>query len=263
MKCGGCITPEEAKLKIESQKNLSLIESANLEEQAISLVGKDIYEILIKGYTQKQWKTNPKKLPAFIIKRLPLRFTYNNNYFNDFYQGIPINGYDKLFENMLNGIEVKLNVNYFNDKDYFDSLANKIVFTGKIDEFYGYKFGELEYRTLDFEHEIKNIDNYQGNAVINYTDIEIPWTRIIEHKHFNNDKSDISIITKEIPSNWNKNKIPYYPINDDSNNSIYRKYKHLSEQESKYIFGGRLSEYKYYDMHQVIASAMSKFNKMN
>ena len=251
----GVTTPKAAQLVIENQRFKGV--PTNLEEQALSLVGRDIYELLIKDYTTKQWQKDPKDLPAFIIKRLPLRFTYDNNYFNDKYQGIPIDGYTKMFQNMLHGIEVRLGCNYFDHREEWNKLAKKVVFTGKIDEFYGYQFGELEYRTLKFEHQtISDSDNFQGVAQVNYPDPGCAWTRIIEHKHFNSAKTDYTIITKEIPDTWDKTKIPYYPINDDRNDELYRKYRELADQESDVIFGGRLTEYRYYDMHQVIASAL-------
>jgi len=250
----GCTTPEQAKAIIESQKFKG--EPKNLEEQALSLVGTDIYNLLIKEYTMKQWKKEPKELPSFIIKRLPLRFTYDNNYFNDRYQGIPVDGYTKLFENMLDGIDVVLDENYLQKRDYYNALADKIVFTGKIDEFFDYSYGELEYRTLDFIHEKLEIENFQGVAQVNYPDITVPWTRIVEHKHFTNAKSDFTIVTKEIPTEYDRTKIPYYPINDDKNTEIFKKYREEAKKEKNILFGGRLAEYRYYDMHQIIASAM-------
>lgn len=256
-KLWGVITPEEAKAKIEEQKKeFSIIEPKNLEEQAISLIGKDIYKKLIKGYTEKQWGRKATELPAFIIKRLPVRFTYDNNYFNDRYQGIPIGGYTKVIERMLNGIEVKLNTNFFNDREYFENIAEKIVFTGMIDEFYNYKFGKLEYRSLRFETEILNKENYQGNAVVNYTEREIPYTRIIEHKYFEFGKQEKTVITKEYPIEWKEGDEPYYPVNDEKNNKLYEKYKKLAEKEENVIFGGRLGEYKYYDMDKVIEKVL-------
>jgi UDP-galactopyranose mutase len=253
----GTITPKQAQEKIQSQMFLG--EPKNLEEQALKLVGKDIYDLLIKDYTIKQWKKNPKELPAFIIKRLPLRFTYDNNYFDDNYQGIPVYGYTKLFENMLHDIEVKLNTNYFDNTNYWNNIAKKIVYTGKIDEFFNYEFGELEYRSLRFEHQELEIENYQGNAVINYPELQYDWTRIVEHKHFTKVQTKNTIITKEYPTNWNKNEQPYYPINDEKNTKIYEKYRDKSLSiKDKFIFGGRLSEYRYYDMHQVIGSAMKQ-----
>jgi UDP-galactopyranose mutase len=254
----GVVTPEEAKLKIEEQRIKYFVEDPkNLEEQAINLVGLEIYEKLIKGYTEKQWGRACIDLPPFIIKRLPVRFTYDNNYFNDTYQGIPKEGYTKLIENMLSGIEVRLGVDYFKNKDELDSLANKVLYTGPIDQFYNYEEGILEYRSLRFEHETLSIENYQGNAVVNYTEKDIPYTRIIEHKHFNFGNQAKTIITKEYPDEWTKDKDAYYPINDEKNNSIFMKYKNKADQEDKFIFGGRLSEYKYYDMHIVIERALT------
>ena len=256
-KLWGVVTPEEAKAKIEEQKKeFSIIEPKNLEEQAISLIGKDIYEKLIKGYTEKQWGRKATELPAFIIKRLPVRFTYDNNYFNDRYQGIPIGGYTKIIEKMLDGIEVKLNTNFFDNREYFENIAEKIVFTGMIDEFYNYKFGKLEYRSLRFETKILDKENYQGNAVVNYTEREIPYTRIIEHKHFEFGKQEKTVITKEYPSEWKEGDEPYYPVNDEKNNKLYEKYKEVAEKEENVIFGGRLGEYKYYDMDKVIEEVL-------
>ena len=256
-KIWGVITPEEAKKKIEEEKkDANITEPKNLEEQAISLVGKTIYEKLVKGYTQKQWGRDCKELPSFIIKRLPVRFIYDNNYFNDLYQGIPIGGYTKIIEKMLEGIEVKLNTDFFENREEFENIAEKIVFTGPIDKFYNYRFGELEYRSLRFETEIKDIENYQGNAVVNYTEYEIPYTRIIEHKHFEYGNQEKTVITKEYPDKWVQGKEPYYPINNDKNNETYEKYKSLAEKENNIIFGGRLGEYKYYDMHKVIERAL-------
>ena len=256
-KLWGVVTPEEAKAKIEEQKKeFSITEPKNLEEQAISLIGKDIYEKLIKGYTEKQWGRKATELPAFIIKRLPVRFTYDNNYFNDRYQGIPIGGYTKIIEKMLNGIEIKLNTNFFDNREYFENIAEKIVFTGMIDEFYNYKFGKLEYRSLRFETEILDEENYQGNAVVNYTEREIPYTRIIEHKHFEFGKQEKTVITKEYPSEWKEGDEPYYPVNDEKNNKLYKKYRELAEKEKNVIFGGRLGEYKYYDMDKVIEKVL-------
>ena len=256
-KIWGVITPEEAKKKIEEEKkDANITEPKNLEEQAISLVGKTIYEKLVKGYTQKQWGRDCKELPSFIIKRLPVRFVYDNNYFNDLYQGIPIGGYTKIIEKMLEDIEIKLNTDFFENREEFENIAEKIVFTGPIDKFYNYRFGELEYRSLRFETEIKDIENYQGNAVVNYTEYEIPYTRIIEHKHFEYGTQEKTVITKEYPDKWVQGKEPYYPINNDKNNEIYEKYKSLAERENNVIFGGRLGEYKYYDMHKVIERAL-------
>lgn len=255
----GVVTPQEAKNKIEEQKKvLHGKEASNLEEQAISLIGTDIYEKLIKGYTEKQWGRKCRDLPNFIIKRLPVRYTYDNNYFNDKYQGIPIGGYNKLVEGLLEGIEVKLNTDYIKFKSYFDEMTDKIVFTGMIDEFYEYKFGVLEYRTLKFETERKEISNYQGNAVVNYTSKEIPYTRIIEHKHFEFGNQEITYITREYPKEWEKGDEPYYPVLDEKNIDRYEMYKELADKEKKIIFGGRLGEYKYYDMHNVIKAALDK-----
>ena len=261
-KLWGCITPHQAMEKIEKEKNIyKIIEPANLEEQAIKLVGKTIYEKLIKGYTEKQWGKSAKQLPSFIIRRLPVRFTYDNNYFNDLYQGIPIGGYTQIIEKMLKGIDVKLNCDYFDYEDELKNIANKILFTGPIDKFYKYKYGELEYRSLRFENEILNTDNYQGNAVVNYTEYKIPYTRIIEHKHFENIITKKTIITREYPDNWNKEKEPYYPINDEKNNCLYEKYKELAQEDKNVIFGGRLGNYKYYDMHKVIEEALKCVGK--
>lgn len=257
-KLWGVKTPAEAKAKIEQQKQESNIdEPKNLEEQAIKLVGKDIYEKLVKGYTEKQWGTRATELPAFIIRRLPVRFTYDNNYFNDKYQGIPIGGYTKIIEKMLEGIEVRLNTDFFKNREELEKVADKIVFTGMIDEFYDYKFGELEYRSLRFEHEILDEENYQGNAVVNYTEYEIPYTRIIEHKHFEYGTQPKTVTTKEYPAKWEKGDEPYYPVNNEKNNELYAKYKELADKEKNVIFGGRLAEYKYYDMHNVIEKALS------
>lgn len=255
----GCQTPEEARQKIERQKLILNREPKNLEEQALCLVGKDIYEILIKEYTKKQWKKDPKELPASIIKRLPVRYVFDNNYFNDTYQGIPVDGYTKLFENMLKDIPLELNVNYFDIKNNSKYKANIIVFTGKIDEFFNYEYGELEYRSLSFQHEKINIQSFQGAAVVNYSDSIIPYTRIIEHKHFTKNNLPYTIITKETPIDWNLKEIPYYPINDLKNMETYLKYKKKADEIQNVIFGGRLAEYKYYDMHNVVESAFNKF----
>ncbi|WDF54716.1 UDP-galactopyranose mutase [Mucilaginibacter sp. KACC 22063] len=255
----GVKTPDEAQAIIKSQiEKLNIKEPANLEEQALSLVGTDIYHKLIKGYTEKQWGRKATDLPAFIIKRLPVRFTFDNNYFNDNYQGIPIGGYTALVEKILDGIEIKLGVNYLSDKDYFDSLADKVVYTGMIDEFYNYKFGILEYRSLHFENEIIDSSNYQGNAVVNYTDSETPFTRIIEHKHFEFGTQPKTVVTREYPKEWKKEDEPYYPVNDDKNNKLFKLYSELSKKESKVIFGGRLGDYKYYDMHHIIGLSLKK-----
>lgn len=261
-KMWGVVTPAEAKVKIESQiAEAGICEPKNLEEQAISLVGKDIYEKLVKGYTEKQWGKRANELPAFIIKRLPVRMTYDNNYFNDFYQGIPIGGYTQIVEKMLDGIEVRLNMDFFEKRDEFEKIADKIVFTGMIDEYFDYCFGELEYRSLHFESEVLEEENYQGNAVVNYTEYEIPYTRIIEHKHFefgcqNGNYNPKTIITREYPATWKKGDEPYYPMNDEKNNALYEKYKALADGQNKVIFGGRLGMYKYFDMHQVIEEAL-------
>ena len=255
----GVKTPEEAQNKIDEQVKASGIKDPkNLEEQAISLVGIDIYEKLIKGYTEKQWGRKATELPAFIIKRLPVRFTYDNNYFNDKYQGIPIGGYNKLIEGLLDGIEVRLEVDFFAQREEFTQIADKIVFTGKIDEFYNNQFGSLEYRSLKFETKTLDQANFQGNAVINYTESKIPYTRIIEHKHFEFGTQKKTVITYEYPDEWSLGKESYYPVNDDKNNAIYNQYKSLSEKDKNVIFGGRLAEYEYYDMHQIIGSALKK-----
>ncbi|KAB1438236.1 UDP-galactopyranose mutase [Candidatus Galacturonibacter soehngenii] len=254
----GVTTPSQAKEMIQKQiKESGIIEPKNLEEQAISLVGKDIYEKLIKGYTEKQWGQSATELPSFIIKRLPVRFTYDNNYFNDFYQGIPIGGYTQIIEKMLEGITVELNTDYFSNKAKLNTLAEKIVFTGMIDEFYDYQFGTLEYRSLRFESETLEEDNFQGNAVVNYTEYEVPYTRIIEHKHFEFGMQPKTVITREYPKTWEKGDEPYYPVNNEKNNKVYEQYKQLATQEEKVIFGGRLAEYKYYDMHNVIEQALN------
>ena len=254
----GVKTPEEAKAKIEEQKAESKIDNPqNLEEQAISLIGKDIYEKLVKGYTEKQWGRKCEELPAFIIKRLPVRFTFDNNYFNDLYQGIPIGGYTKIIEKMLEGIEVKLDTNFFDEKQKWLDIADKVIFTGMIDEYYDYCYGELEYRGLNFESETLDMENYQGNAVINYTDAETPYTRIIEHKHFESSESPKTIITKEYPKNWVKGEEAYYPLNDEKNSRLYEKYVELSKKEDNVIFGGRLGMYMYFDMWQVIDEALN------
>ncbi len=257
-KLWGVKTPNEAKQKIEEEKKeLGDIEPKNLEEQAISLVGRTIYEKLVKGYTEKQWGRKATELPSFIIKRLPVRFTYDNNYFNDSYQGIPIGGYTQIIEKMLKDIDVKLNYDYFEHKEELNSIAEKIVFTGPIDQYYNYCFGELEYRSVRFETEILNIENYQGNAVVNYTDYEVPYTRIIEHKHFEFGTQDKTVISREYSDKWTKDKEPYYSINNDRNNELYKKYKELADKDNKVIFGGRLGEYKYYDMDKVIIQALN------
>ena len=261
-KMWGVVTPEEAAAKIEEQKKEIIGEPQNLEEQAISLVGRDIYEKLVKGYTEKQWGRDCKKLPAFIIKRLPVRLTFDNNYFNALYQGIPIGGYTKLVENLLEGIEVRLNEDYLEDKEKWNAMAEKVVYTGAIDAYFDYALGNLEYRSVRFENEILDVPNFQGNAAVNYTDKETPWTRIIEHKWFEFGKDENgndlpkTIISKEYSSEWKPGDEPYYPVNDKKNGELYQKYKALAEKEENIIFGGRLGEYKYYDMDAVIASAL-------
>lgn len=253
----GVTKPEEAKKMIQEQKEKANIKQPqNLEEQAISLVGMDIYKKLIKGYTEKQWGRKATELPSFIIKRLPVRFTYDNNYFNDKYQGIPIGGYNRLIEKMLDGIDIELGVDYLARRNEFNNMASKIIYTGMIDEFYDYKFGQLQYRSLHFEHETHSIDNFQGNAVVNYTDLDTPYTRIIEHKHFEFGTQESTIITKEYPVEWKLGDEPYYPINDEMNNELYIKYKALADKENKVAFGGRLAEYRYYDMDDVIQKAL-------
>ena len=267
-KMWGVVTPEEAAAKIEEQKKEITGEPRNLEEQAISLVGRDIYEKLVKGYTEKQWGRDCKELPAFIIKRLPVRLTFDNNYFNALYQGIPIGGYTKLVENLLNGIEVKVNTDYFEDKEKWDSIADKVIYTGAIDAYFDYSLGNLEYRSVRFENEVLDIPNFQGNAAVNYTDRETPWTRIIEHKWFEFGKDENgndlpkTIISREYSSEWKPGDEPYYPVNDEKNTELYRKYRELADKEDKVIFGGRLGEYKYYDMDAVIASALKLSKEM-
>jgi UDP-galactopyranose mutase len=255
----GVNTPVEAKNVIASQSSEITDEPSNLEEQAIKTVGRDVYKTLIKGYTAKQWMKDPKELPASIIKRLPVRFTYDNNYFNDKYQGIPIGGYTKLFEKMLDGVEVRLGVDYLKGKDYYDLIAKNVIYTGPIDEYFGYKYGELEYKTTRFEHKRLNQDNHQGCAVMNYTDQEVPYTRTIEHKHFDWVDNDVTWITKEYPTKYKAGKTePYYPVNDQENNDKYSKYLELANSLENVYFGGRLAEYKYYDMDDVIESALNK-----
>ncbi|WP_427835278.1 UDP-galactopyranose mutase [Actinobacillus pleuropneumoniae] len=256
-KMWGVITPQEAEAKIKEQiAKENITDPKNLEEQAISLVGRDIYEKLIKGYTEKQWGRKCTELPAFIIKRLPVRYTYDNNYFYDTYQGIPIGGYTGIFERMLEGIEVKLGVDFFAEREHYESLAEKIVFTGMIDEYFGYQFGKLEYRSLRFDNEVLNIPNYQGNAVVNYTEAEVPYTRIIEHKHFEYGTQPKTVITREHSKEYEEGDEPYYPINDARNNELYAKYKALADATPNVIFGGRLAQYKYFDMHNIIAEAL-------
>lgn len=262
------ITPQEAAAKIEEQrKEAGITEPQNLEEQAISLVGKDIYEKLIKGYTEKQWGRDCKDLPSFIIKRLPVRLTFDNNYFNALYQGIPVGGYTKMVANMLDGIEVRLNTDYLENKDELDKLAEKVVYTGAIDAYFDYKLGALEYRSVRFDTEVLDTPNFQGNAAVNYTDRETPWTRIIEHKWFEFGKDDEgndilkTVISREYSSEWKVGDEPYYPVNDEKNGKLYQEYKKLAEDEKNVIFGGRLGEYKYYDMDAVIASALDLCEK--
>ena len=266
----GVTRPEQAMRVIEEQRSdfeshlrkQGIFAPRNLEEQAISLVGWDIYEKLVRGYTEKQWGRKCTELPAFIIKRLPIRFVFDNNYFSDTYQGIPIGGYNKLIEGLLSGVEMLLNTNFFDDRAYWESMAEKILFTGKIDEFYNYQFGELEYRTVRFETEILETDNYQGNAVINYTSSEIPYTRVIEHKHFEKFGSEVSdnprtVISREFSTEWVRGMEPFYPVNDSRNMMIYEKYRTLAQQEPSVLFGGRLAEYKYYDMAPIVAKVLS------
>lgn len=258
-KMWGVTTPKEAKEKIEEQRRENYTEEPkNLEEQAINLVGIDIYEKLIKGYTEKQWGRSCRELPSFIIKRLPVRFTYDNNYFNSYYQGIPVGGYTSMIESMIEGIDVKLNEDYLKDKEMWNSIACKIVYTGPIDAYFNYKFGVLEYRSVSFEEEILECENYQGNAVVNYTDSNIPYTRIIEHKHFEFGTQPKTIISREYSTEWKLGDEPYYPVNDSRNNELYDKYRILTKEEDNVIFGGRLGEYKYYDMDKVIELALKK-----
>ena len=268
----GVTTPEEAQEIINEQKTIALeamrrngvMEPRNLEEQAQLLIGKDIYDKLIKGYTEKQWGRKCEDLPAFIIKRLPVRFVFDNNYFNDIYQGIPVGGYNRLIEGLLAGIETKVNTDFFSERNYWSDLADKIVFTGKLDEYYDYCFGKLNYRTVRFEHEVMSVPNYQGNAVVNYTDIDVPYTRVIEHKHFEVFGADVyecpkTVISREYSMEWSDGLEPYYPVNDTVNNSIAEKYKDLARREPHVIFGGRLAEYKYYDMAPIIERALNMF----
>ena len=262
-KMWGVVTPEEAAEKIEEQKSEITGEPKNLEEQAISLVGRDIYEKLVKGYTEKQWGRDCKELPAFIIKRLPVRLTFDNNYFNALYQGIPVGGYTKMVENMLDGTEVRLNVDFLKEREKYEALADRIIYTGAIDAYFDYALGNLEYRSVRFENEVLDIPNFQGNAAVNYTDRETPWTRIIEHKWFEFGKDEAgndlpkTVISKEYSSEWKPGDEPYYPVNDEKNNKLYQEYKKMSEKEEKVIFGGRLGEYKYYDMDVTIRSALN------
>ena len=262
-KMWGVVTPEEAAEKIEEQKSEITGEPKNLEEQAISLVGRDIYEKLVKGYTEKQWGRDCKELPAFIKKRLPVRLTLDINYFNALYQGIPVGGYTKMVENMLDGIEVRLNVDFLKEREKYEALADRIIYTGAIDAYFDYALGNLEYRSVRFENEVLDIPNFQGNAAVNYTDRETPWTRIIEHKWFEFGKDEAgnalpkTVISKEYSSEWKPGDEPYYPVNDEKNNKLYQEYKKMSEKEEKVIFGGRLGEYKYYDMDVTIRSALN------
>lgn len=267
-KMWGVRTPAEAKEIIQRQiKEAGITEPKNLEEQAISLVGKDIYEKLVKGYTEKQWGRRATELPSFIIRRLPVRYVYDNNYFNDKYQGIPVGGYTKIIERMLEGTEVRLMTDFFADREILAKEAENIVFTGMIDAYYDYCFGELEYRSLRFETEVLDMENYQGNAVVNYTEYEVPYTRIIEHKHFEygcqggyggdgSGVSDKTVITREYPAAWSRGEEPYYPMNDEKNNALYARYRELADEEEHVIFGGRLGMYRYYDMHQVVKEAL-------
>lgn len=255
-KMWGVATPEEAKKKIEEQRAGIQGEPKNLEEQAISLVGRDIYEKLVKGYTQKQWGRECKDLPSFIIKRLPVRYTYDNNYFNDPYQGIPIGGYNVIIDKLFAGCDVELGCDYLSNRERYDAMGATIVYTGMIDAYYGYRFGQLEYRSLRFETEVKDTDNYQGVAVVNYTSSDEPYTRIIEHKHFEFGTQPKTVITREYPVDWKPGMEPYYPVNDEKNQAIYQQYETLAAAEKNVIFGGRLAEYKYYDMDKVIASAL-------
>lgn len=263
-KMWGVVTPEEAAAKIAEQRKEITGEPRNLEEQAISLVGRDIFEKLVKGYTEKQWGRDCKELPAFIIRRLPVRLTFDNNYFNALYQGIPTGGYTKLVENLLSGIEVRLNCDYLENRGALDALADHVIYTGPIDAFYGFRLGTLEYRSVRFETELLDIPNYQGNAAVNYTDRETPWTRIIEHKWFtfgkDEDGNDLpkTVISREYSAEWKPGDEPYYPVNDAKNGTLYRAYRELADQEEKVLFGGRLGEYKYYDMDQVIAAALER-----
>ncbi len=267
-KMWGVVTPEEAEAKIAEQRKEITGEPKNLEEQAISLVGRDIYEKLIKGYTEKQWGRDCKDLPAFIIKRLPVRLTFDNNYFNALYQGIPVGGYTKMVEKMLEGIEVKTGVDYLEDKDGWNRKAKHVIYTGPIDAYYDYCLGNLEYRSVRFENEVLDKPNFQGNAAVNYTDRETPWTRIIEHKWFEFGKDENgqdlpkTVISREFSSEWKLGDEPYYPVNDEKNGNLYQEYKKLGDAEDKVIFGGRLGSYKYYDMDQVIAAALERVNEL-
>lgn len=262
-KIWGVVTPKEAKAKIEEQKKqYNIVNPINLEEQAINLIGPDVYQKLIKGYTEKQWGKKATELPPFIIKRLPVRFTYDNNYFNDVYQGIPIGGYTGIIEKMLDNIDIKLSTDYFANREKLNSIANSIVFTGMIDEYFNYKFGPLEYRSLRFDTEILNEENYQGNAVVNYTEYEVPYTRIIEHKHFEYGMQPKTVVTKEYPITWKIGDEPYYPVNDFKNTELYCKYKKLTEKETRVKFWGRLGKYKYYDMDDTVEDALELVNSL-
>ena len=257
-KLWGVVTPQEAKDKIEGQKRECAVESPkNLEEQALNLVGRDVYEKLVKGYTEKQWGRRATELPAFIIKRLPVRFTYDNNYFDDDYQGIPIGGYTKMVERMLEGTEVRLGENFLDSQEYYKGMAEKVVYTGMIDEYFNYCFGELEYRSLRFETEVLDEENYQGNAVVNYTEYEVPYTRVIEHKHFEYGKQPKTVITREYPKEWNKGDEPYYPMNDDQNAALYARYLEAAQKEGNVVFGGRLGQYRYFDMDDTVEAALA------
>ena len=257
---------EQRQEVLKRMQSEGISQPRNLEEQALLLIGSDIYERLIKGYTEKQWGRKCTDLPAFIIKRLPVRFVYDNNYFNDRYQGIPIGGYNRLIEALLEGVGVRLNTDYFTHRDEFNALAKEVVFTGKIDEFYDYRFGNLEYRTVRFEHEVLDMPNYQGNAVVNYTEAEVPYTRIIEHKHFESFGEEVyqnpkTVVSKEYSTEWQSGMEPYYPVNDERNSLLYQQYKQLADQESHVIFGGRLAEYKYYDMAPIVERVMQMFEE--
>jgi len=253
-KMWGVTTPEEARQKIEEQRFTGKV--TNLEEQALSLVGRDVYEKLIKGYTTKQWRKDPKELPASIIKRLPVRFTYDNNYFNDRYQGIPIGGYTQIFEKLLDGIDIKLNEDYFKEPSYWNAKADRIIYTGPIDAFFNYQYGDLEYKSIRWESEMMDKENHQGVALVNYTDVETPFTRSIEHKHFDNQGQKTTYVSREFPQPYERGVEPYYPVNDEPNNELFRQYRLLADRLHNVHFGGRLGNYKYYDMHQVIASAL-------
>ena len=267
-KMWGVVTPGQAEAKIAEQKQEIQGEPKNLEEQAIALVGRDIYEKLVKGYTEKQWGRDCRELPSFIIKRLPVRYTFDNNYFNALYQGIPVGGYTKLVENLLEGIEVRLDTDYLAEKETYDAMAEQVIYTGPVDAYFGYSLGTLEYRSVRFEQEIMDISNYQGNAVVNYTDRETPWTRIIEHKWFEFGKDENgkelpkTVISREYSSEWKPGDEPYYPVNDEKNNGLYEQYRQMADREEKVCFGGRLGEYKYYDMDAVILSALTRAREM-